>query len=153
MTSIRQQYLVLLGLATLLSGSVGCTPAPTSGYGFTLPEGDRERGEITFVQMNCHQCHTVEATDLPVLDGREMSIRLGGEVPRIGTYGELVTAVINPSHRLAQGHIIEDVSDDGESRMTNYNDILTVNQLTDLVAFLQSRYKIRTYEPTHYPMY
>ncbi len=139
--------------ALLLIASIGCTPAPTSGKGFTLPNGDRDRGEKVFVEMNCHQCHTVAATDLPVLDEREMSIRLGGEVARIGTYGELVTAIINPSHRLAKGHLTENVSEDGESLMKNYNDVLTVNQLIDLVAFLQSRYKIREYDRTHYPVY
>lgn len=153
MSCFRLQRLVLSGLVSLCAGSVGCTPTPTSSYGFTLPEGNREIGETTFVELNCHQCHSVADTDLPVVENREMSIRLGGEVPRIGTYGELVTAIINPSHRLAKGHFKEQVSDEGKSKMKNYNEILTVKQLSDLVAFLQSRYKIRTYEPTHYPVY
>lgn len=133
--------------------AIGCSPAPSSGTGFSLPDGDRDQGEATFVAMSCHHCHTVAATDLPLVDNREMAIRLGGEVPRIGTYGELVTAIINPSHRLAKGHLTEEVSDSGASLMKNYNDTLTVQQLIDLVAFLQSRYKIRDYQPTHYPVY
>lgn len=153
MPNVRLRMIVLSAASLIMTASVGCTPAPSSGKGFTLPEGDRDHGERTFVAMNCHQCHTVAATDLPLVDDREMAIRLGGEVPRIGTYGELVTAIINPSHRLAKGHLTEDVSEDGESLMKNYNDVLTVNQLIDLVAFLQSRYKIREYEPTHYQPY
>ncbi len=82
-----------------------------------------------------------------------MNVRLGGEVSRIGTYGELVTSIINPSHRLAKGHATEDISDEGKSLMTNYNDVLTVQQLIDLTAFLQSRYVLRKYEPTDYPLY
>ena len=146
--------IALLGLAGILVNMSGCTPGPTSGKGFTLPDGDASQGKVAFVEPNCHQCHTVSgAGDLPQLEEREMNVRLGGQVPRIGTYGELVTAVINPSHRLAKGHRHEDVAEDGESLMKNYNDVLTVNQLIDLVAFLQSHYSLRAYEPTNYPMY
>jgi len=147
--------IALLGLSGILVNIFGCTPEPTSGKGFTLPDGDPAQGQVVFVELNCHHCHTVTgAGDLPQLEEeREMNIRLGGEVPRIGTYGELVTAVINPSHRLAKGHRHEDVSEDGKSLMNNYNDVLTVTQLIDLVAFLQSHYSLRAYEPTHYPMY
>ena len=42
---------------------------------------------------------------------------------------------------------------EGESKMKNYNDVLTVKQLIDLVAFLQSRYELQPYEPTDYPVY
>ena len=66
-----------------------------------------------------------------------MSIALGGEVTRIQTYGELVTSIINPSHRLAEGYPVDTVSVDGKSRMRNYNDVMTVTELTDLVMFLQ----------------
>ncbi len=82
-----------------------------------------------------------------------MNIALGGEVRRISTYGELVTSVINPSHKLARGYGDENQEDDGESKMTNYNDVLTVSELIDLVAFLQSKYSIRPPEVTDYPMY
>ena len=138
---------------TLTVAVAGCTPAQKSGKGFTLPDGDAEVGKTAFTQLNCHQCHTVAGTDLPLVEDREMNIRLGGEVSRIGTYGELVTSIINPSHRLAKGHLTEEVSADGESLMRNYNEILTVQQLIDLTAFLQSRYILRKYEPTEYPMY
>jgi len=149
----KLRVIALTGLFAMAFVVTGCTPAPTSGKGFTLPDGDSETGKTAFVELNCHHCHTVAATDLPVLDDREMNVRLGGEVSRIGTYGELVTSIINPSHRLAKGHAEADVADEGESLMKNYNDVLTVQQLIDLTAFLQSRYVLRTYEPTDYPLY
>lgn len=146
--------IALLGLSGILVSIFGCTPGPTSGKGFTLPDGDATQGKVAFVELNCHRCHTVSGVgDLPQVEEREINVRLGGEVARIGTYGELVTAVINPSHRLAKGHVHKDVSEDGQSLMKNYNDVLTVTQLIDLVAFLQSHYSLRAYEPTHYPMY
>lgn len=131
----------------------GCTPKPTSGKGFTLPSGDAEKGKAVFTAHNCQQCHRVSGVEPPPEDGREMNIALGGEVRRISTYGELVTSVINPSHKLARGYGDENQTNDGESKMTNYNDVLTVSELIDLVAFLQSKYSIRPPEITDYPMY
>jgi hypothetical protein len=37
--------------------------------------------------------------------------------------------------------------------MTVYNDVMTVSQLIDIVAFLQAHYELRPYEPTPYPDY
>ena len=84
----------------------------------------------------------------------ELSIVLGGEVARLKTYGELVTSIINPSHRIARGYPADVVQADGQSKMKNYNDVMTVSQLIDLVAFLQSHYSLIEYEPTEYaPFY
>ena len=41
----------------------------------------------------------------------------------------------------------------GESRMVVYNDVMTVTQLIDLVAFVQSSYVLAPYNPSHYPVY
>ena len=147
------RYVTSSGLFVFSVVVAGCSPAPTSGKGFTLPNGDADSGRLAFVELNCHHCHTVAGTELPTVDERELNIRLGGEVARIGTYGELVTSIINPSHRLAKGHPTEEVSEDGHSLMRNYNDVLTVRQLIDLTAFLQSRYVLREYEPTDYSHY
>ena len=64
-----------------------------------------------------------------------------------------MTSIINPSHRLAKGYPVYAVSVDGKSKMKNYNDAMTVTQLTDLVAFVQSKYKLLEYELTDYPIY
>ena len=140
----------ILGLSVPL---LGCTPAPTSGKGFTLPAGNGEQGKAVFVSHNCHLCHNVSGVEQPAEAEREMDIALGGEVRRISTYGELVTSIINPSHKLAKGYAEEDVAEEGESIMENYNDVLTVAELIDLVAFLQSKYSIRPPDVTDYPMY
>jgi hypothetical protein len=66
---------------------------------------------------------------------------LGGRVSEVRTDGYLVTSIINPSHRLTRefrGGIL--TTESGESRMPDHNDVMTVRQLTDLVAFLQSTY-------------
>ena len=66
------------------------------------------------------------------------------------SYGQLVTAVIHPSHDIAKGYDeAEVVSASGESLMSNFNETMTVQQLIDLVAFLQSTYieYQRDYDP------
>lgn len=147
--------LLLSGWLAILLAVVGCVPPPQSGKGFTLPEGDAQKGKEAFVTLKCNACHQVEGVDRLAVEGEQkpLSVPLGGEVTRISTYGELVTSIINPSHKLAGGFQPDEVSTDGQSKMTNYNDVLTVTQLTNLVKFLQSKYKLREFEPTPYPPY
>ncbi len=152
LASRRALPVLAIGAMVVITG--GCNMGPKSGFGFTLPDGDAERGKETFVAMGCHHCHTVQGVDLPPIDGeREANVGLGGEVVRIKTYGELVTSIVNPSHRLAKGYASADIAVDGASKMVNYNDQMTVSQLIDLVAFLQSHYQLAEFEPTHYAPY
>ncbi len=143
---------LFLGILLLLSG---CVPDPKSPRGFRLPDGDPERGQATFVELQCHGCHHVASVNLePPAEVAEELIALGGEVAKVQTYGDLVTSIINPSHRLAAGYPQDEVArEDGVSRMKNYNDVMTIQQLIDLVAFLQSHYQVVLPEPTPYPTY
>jgi hypothetical protein len=130
---------------------VGCGARETD---FTLPPGDAERGQAAFVTFRCFDCHVVDGVDLPPGEEEgQVLVKLGGEVERLQDYGDLVTAIVNPSHRLAKGYTPSFVADEGKSRMTVYNDVMTVSQLIDIVAFLQAHYKLRTQEPTPYPNY
>ncbi len=132
----------------------GCDTGPTSAVGFSLPDGDVGKGKAAFAQLQCNTCHQVAGVEFVTNEGEsELSVTLGGKVARIRTYGELVTSIINPSHRLARGYPLEEIQIQGQSRMTNYNDAMTVSQLIDLVAFLQSQYELREYEMTDYPAY
>ncbi len=142
-------------MAATMAVTFGCATSPESGKGFTLPEGDPQAGKANYVKFYCNACHNISGIDQSADQGAapELSIMLGGEVTRIETYGELVTSIINPSHRLAKGYPVDEVSFDGQSKMVNYNDVMTVTQLTDLVAFLQSKYKLFEYELTEYPQY
>ena len=145
------QTLVAVALLTLIAG---CDAGPKSARGFTLPDGDVEAGKAAFLGFRCYDCHTIKGVDLPVAEQPgQVLVHLGGKVGRIKTYGELVTSIINPSHRLAKGYAEANVAREGKSNMTVYNDVMTVRELTDLVAFLQSHYELRVYEPTHYSPY
>ena len=146
---------MLAGLAMLGPLALpGCSPDPTSGQGFTLPPGDVAAGERAFTRLGCNACHEVAGrNDLRDDSTAQMSVPLGGPTPRISTYGELVTSIINPSHRIAEA-AGEDVTDPaGDSRMRNYNDLMTVSELADLVAFLQAQYELELPRPTAYPPY
>jgi hypothetical protein len=136
---------------TLVVCLAGCG---SDGNEFTLPPGDAERGQAAFIKFRCYDCHRVHGVDLP--PGEEpgqVVVELGGEVERLRDYGDLVTAIVNPSHRLAKGYAESTVADEGKSRMTVYNDVMTVSQLIDIVAFVQAHYELRPYEPTPYPDY
>lgn len=143
-------------LVLWIGAGVGCTPDPHSGKGFTLPEGDAQRGKETFVALQCNACHDVKGVDdIPVIDsGEEKRVTLGGEKSYVVTYGDLVTSIINPSHRFALGYPKDDVADEqGESKMRRYNDEMTVSQLIDLVTFLEQHYEVAFHEPTPYVPY
>jgi sulfur-oxidizing protein SoxX len=135
----------------LIACLIGCASGDSE---FTLPTGDAERGQAAFVAFRCFDCHRVDGVDLPIgEEPDQVMVELGGEVERLRNYGDLITAIINPSHRLAKGYTASLVADDGKSRMTVYNDVMTVSQLIDIVTFLQSHYQLRPFEPTPYPDY
>ncbi|MEQ8860039.1 MAG: cytochrome c [Pseudomonadales bacterium] len=126
------------------------------GSEFALPEGDVQRGREAFVALHCNSCHSVgdvervDAGHSPAIDKK-----LGGAVTRVKSYEDLVTSIINPSHRLSLSYP-EERSEiayaDGRSRMPNYNIVMTVQQLVDLVAFLQPEYQVRL-PRSDYPIY
>ena len=137
------RILGLIFAVVLLTATSGCTRTPESAAGFRLPDGDQIAGRQQFIDLQCHQCHSIPGETFPeILNVDPPDVVLGGDVTRVKTYGELVAAIINPSHKLAKGYADEEVSEGGVSRMRVYNDVMTVKQLTDLVVFLQPHYKV-----------
>ncbi len=134
-----------------------CDISPKSSLGFTLPDGDPVQGEESFVEFRCADCHTV--TGKPELSARSdgsdpiMEISLGGKTQRVSTYGQLVTAIINPSHRASQEYWAAQRDPDTNMGMRNYNDIMSVTELINLVAFVQGEYEFAPYIPTEYRDY
>jgi hypothetical protein len=145
---LKKTGLPLLAAAVSLL-AVGCDPQK-SARGFRLPDGNIEKGKEAFVSLKCNTCHTVYGETFPA--ALKFNIPLGGETPRIRSYGELVTSIINPSHVIS-GRYREELRQAKESPMTNFNETMTVAQLIDLVAFLQARYKVISPDqpPPYYP--
>jgi mono/diheme cytochrome c family protein len=128
-----------LTVATLLA--VGCGPNIKSGRGFQLPTGDAEKGKAAFIQMKCTECHRVEGVTLPAPTARpELTVTLGGEVSRLRTYGQLVTAIIHPGLEISE-KLPGPVPATG-SPMKNFNREMTVAQLADIVTFLSPTYRL-----------
>ena len=148
-----KRFSVITLLLTCVLALSGCDEdRAMSERGFRLPEGNAQAGRETFLYMHCNQCHTIAGEEIPTIPGFDPFVELGGAVTRVKTYGELVTSVINPSHKLAQGYPSDLVSEDGQSKMHNYNGFMTVQELTDIVMFLQPHYDVVPPE-FHYRVY
>ncbi len=110
---------------------------------FVLPKGDVATGQAIFKELSCNSCHSVTGfvTHAPLVDGA-IHVELGGITSRVKTYADLVTSIINPSHKLSRGRNSMTATESGESRMPVYNEVMTVQQLVDLTAFLETTYEV-----------
>jgi len=149
-----QQILRNLAVLASVAGLAACEGGVVSNQQLVLPEGDAARGQTAFVELECTACHTVSGVELdaPEQPG-PVSIALGGRVTKLKSYSELVTSVVNPSHRLARNPFKQQIEQDGESIMPVYGDIMTVSQLVNIVAFLESRYESIERPGYTYPVY
>ena len=122
---------------------VGCEFGARSGVGLRLPNGDVVEGERAFHELGCDRCHAIAGESGPS-DARkgDVVIVLGGKVAHIETHGELITSIVNPSHGFPRRYLREDITQEGESKMKNFNGEMTVKQLIDLTEFLQSKYSL-----------
>lgn len=141
--------LMWIALLTLAVAS-GCDTGPKSSRGFRLPEGNAEKGKQVFLDLKCNTCHRVEGVELA--PPTAFNLTLGGETARVKTYGELVTSIINPSHIISQNHLAE-LKEAKLSPMPDYNRMMTVEQMIDLVAFVQPHYRVAVPDmtPTYHP--
>lgn len=138
---MRFQTILISGMLAVML--YGCGTGEKSSSGFRLPDGDVARGKATFVELKCSDCHQIAGVELPALAAEtKVPVILGGDFFYPRSDGELVTAIINPSHRLARGYPRQAVESAGKSKMREYNDSLTIRQLADLVAFLHAQYRV-----------
>ncbi len=128
-------------LPMLIFALAGCDYSLKSSHGFRLPDGDPDKGREVFLDKHCGSCHAIAGQEA-LREGvePEMTVMIGGMQTKVDTYGQLVTSVINPSHKIAGSYRSEEFVEDGVSKMRNYNDVMTVSELIDLVAFLQAQY-------------
>lgn len=138
--------LLFFGLMIILTG------CDQEGRGFALPEGNVENGKLLFSTLRCNECHTT--SEIKWLGNTEnLKVPLGGDVTRLKSYGDLVTSIINPSHKIANGYEVKGTNADGTSKMMIYNEIITVQELIDIVTYLQTEYHIVTPPNNLYPPY
>ena len=146
--------LIVPGIVLCALLSSGCDRGPSSTASLVLPEGDAAAGEAAFVGLHCNDCHSIAGReDLDNQHEPIMRVQLGGVTTHITTYGELVTSIINPSHKISRRYQKAPYARDGASEMRNYNDLMTVSQLNNLVTFLQAQYELQPYVGPSYTSY
>jgi sulfur-oxidizing protein SoxX len=133
----------IAGVALLTALAVACTYSPT--FGFPVGEGNADAGLRAFTDHQCHACHSVAGIDLPALAGASAPmLELAGEASQAMSYDALVTAIINPDHAISESYREQELRT-LETPLTSPMplpaiDNMTVRQLIDIVAFLDSRY-------------
>jgi sulfur-oxidizing protein SoxX len=136
----------LIGAKTLLlAATVAATLAacaPNTALLVRFPLGNVQRGREAFVALECNACHRVDGIELAQRPGAPpIDVALGGHTPRIETYGDILTAIVNPSHRLARSYS----ATAGRDRLSPMageflNEVMTTQQLVDVAAFLRTEY-------------
>ena len=120
-------------LAAVLAVAAGCNSDRQTSARLRLPPGgDAARGKAAFLALGCPECHAIPGLDLPRSAVPSSAPALGGTVNFLPSAGWLATSII---HKAA------------ESRMPHYADRMTVQQLADIVAFLQAQYTERQVLP------
>ena len=135
---------------------VGCATHPdyASQFRFPINWGNIDNGRAAFIELQCHQCHTVSGVDLPAYAGESpLKLELGGEIQYAKTYADLVTSIINPNHVVSEKFLeIFPASERGQVRtIMPFRKNMTVEQLIDVVTFLNSRYVLMEgYDEVYY---
>jgi hypothetical protein len=141
---------LLVAAVALLLG--GCDQGGTKVRGFILPTGDASRGEETFVALGCPACHTVFNSDISQPADADFSVQLGGRLLQVKHYGDLLTSIVNPDHRVLPPYD-DDKSEEGKPRspMPDFTATMSVQQLINVVEFLHGKYeKIPDYGGRYY---
>ncbi len=107
------------------------------GWSFTLPEGNPQVGRQIFIEMECFKCHAITNEDFPPVN--RSTGEVGPDLTGIGKYHSaeyIAESIINPNAVIITGPGY--TGSDGLSIMLSYNEVLTLHQLIDLVAYLKN---------------
>lgn len=108
-----------------------------------LPQGNVSAGADSFQSLGCSRCHSIAGQNAEREAPHErIYVVLGGPQTRVTTYSELVSSIVNPDHELSRGNDPRTATSTGESLMENYNEVMTVQQLIDIVEYLKPMYYV-----------
>jgi hypothetical protein len=127
----------------------GAIAVAEGGDEFEFPEGDAEEGRYSFEEMRCLQCHVVEGV---TFEGEgEAAENEGGIGPDLTAIGSiqtatyLVAAVLDPNQVIVADPPGQQPGDEGSyrtefghSKMPEYHDTMTLRQLLDIAAFMET---------------
>ena len=146
---------LLYALLLLLSiGGCATHPDYATQFRFPINWGNIEAGKTAFIELQCNQCHTVNGVTLPAYEGNSpLQLELGGEIQYAKTYADLVTSIINPDHVVSEKYLQMLPPDKWRTARSimPFRNQMTVQQLIDIVTFLNSRYVLmQGYDETYY---
>lgn len=121
----------------------GCGQGADSQAGVNLPHGYMGTGKAVFKKYQCLACHSIEGYEDNAVPIRlDPPVKLGSKSSKLNTYSQLVNFLVNPSHKITQqgADAAALTGDSGVPQIENFNDLMTVTELTDVVAFLQHEY-------------
>jgi len=112
---------------------------------FTMPAGDHHAGRHVFIDFECFKCHEVAGEDFPApkIEQGDVGSALSG-MGAMHPAEYFLETMIDPNASVAwriRHHKAEHkgyLGPDGRSKMPDYNDSMTVQQLIDLVAYLKT---------------
>ena len=121
-------------LSAILSLALGCVseppPAPPQSE-FYLPLGDAQEGAIAFLRLRCFACHTVDGEDeMPAAFSANRWPVIGSLQAGQGL-DKIADSIMSPSHD------IPPPTQEALSPMGSYREVMTVQQLIDLVAYVR----------------
>jgi sulfur-oxidizing protein SoxX len=140
---VKLQGALIIAVSAGAMLAAGCAYSP--GLAFPIEQGNIAAGRQAFIDHQCNRCHSVAGVDLPQIAGAPPPLlELGGETSMAKSYEELLTSIINPNHSISDKYreqqlLGADVPVDSPMPMPEV-DNMTVRQLIDIVAFLDSRY-------------
>ena len=142
MRGLRVSLSVGLVLAWLVGIGVvlGAGASMPEGWRFTMMKGDPVAGEKAFDKMKCWSCHDVsgkrfgKSSDSPGEMGPALT-RSHARLPR----EYLAESILNTDEFLAHGNYqMSYRAADGTSRMAHYQEVMTLQELTDIVEFIRT---------------
>lgn len=132
--------IIIILASTLL---FGCGQGADSQAGVNLPYGVMGRGKAVFKKYQCLACHSIEGYEDNAVPIRlDPPINFCSKSSKLNTYSQRVNLLVNPSHNITQqaANAAAVTSNGDIPQMENFNNLMTVTELTDVVAFLQHAY-------------
>ena len=112
------------------------------GWRFRLPPGDAQRGGRVFARLQCYRCHRLrgEPYPAPSAAGPELT-GIGGHHP----VSYIAESILDPNAVIVEGPGY--TGRDGRSTMPEYRHVLSVAELLDLVAYLETQGGVHRHRP------
>jgi putative copper export protein/mono/diheme cytochrome c family protein len=112
------------------------------GWAFRLPPGDARRGREVYTRLECFRCHRLRGESHPAPSGA------GPELTGIGSHhpaSYIAESIVNPNAVIVEGPGY--TGPDGRSTMPDYRNTLSVADLMDVVAYLETQGGVHRHRP------